>query len=326
MPGGATLAKDLGVGRMTVDAALDLLEQRGMLISQGSRLPRRISPKINYSATLKIAFLPYLIEDYRFDYIMDIQRSLQDDGHTVIFPDSSITMMKEDMDRIIDLVQKTKADAWILVAAPRELLAWFAESGIPAFALFGRRTGLPIAGTGPDKTPAMRVLIRHLISLGHQRISLLVRPMRRLPKPGGTERTMLEELQQAGFVTGKYNLPDWDGETDSLEDLIDSMFKLTPPTAMLIDEPPIFFSVQQRLARRGILAPEHVSLVCLDRDPYFNFQQPSIAHFFWDSDPWVRRVVKWVSNASQGKADIRQSRTKTQFVIGASIGPPPKGR
>ena len=67
MPGGAALAKDLGVGRMTVDAALDLLEKRKVLIPQGSRMPRRISPKIKSSAGLKVAFLPYLIEDFRLD-------------------------------------------------------------------------------------------------------------------------------------------------------------------------------------------------------------------------------------------------------------------
>ena len=41
-------------------------------------------------------------------------------------------------------------DAWVIIAGSREVLEWFVEQQIPAFALFGRRDGLPIAGVGPD--------------------------------------------------------------------------------------------------------------------------------------------------------------------------------
>ncbi|BCX49249.1 hypothetical protein HAHE_31570 [Haloferula helveola] len=320
MPGGAALARELGVGRMTVDAALDLLEKQGELVSQGARLPRRVSTTRSYSSSLKVAFLPYLIEDYRFDYIMDLQRLLQEDGHTVLFPKTSITLMKGNMARITKLIETTQADAWIVVAGPREVLTWFSECPVPAFAMFGRRSGLPIAGIGPDKSPALRELARHFIELGHERITMLTRPVRRLPRPGAPERAFLDELRRGGIRTGSYNLPDWDGKSETLGNVVDSIFKLTPPTAIVLDEPPIFLSVQQHLARRGILAPQHVSLACTDWDPYFELQQPSVAHVLWDSRPWVRRIVRWVRNVSQGKSDLVQSLTKTKLVRGESIG------
>ena len=181
MPGGASLARELGVGRMTVDAALDLLEMEGDLIGQGGRRPRRISPGIQFSSALRIAFLPYLIGDYRFDYILDIQALLQKEGHTVIFPRTSIVRMGHDIRKVAKLVESTKADAWIIGAGTSEVLMWFAGSSILAFALFGRRSGVPLPGIGPDKTPALLELTRHLIRLGHERISMLTRPMRRLP-------------------------------------------------------------------------------------------------------------------------------------------------
>ena len=323
MPGGATLARELGVGRMTVDAALDLLEQTGELVGQGGRRPRRISSNIRFSSALRIAVLPYLPGDYRFDYILEAQRQLQNEGHGVIFPPTSIVQMKQDLRRIVKLVEDTKADAWIIVAGTREVLTWFAESSIPAFALFGRRREVPLAGIGPDKTPALIELTRHLIDLGHERICMLTRPMRRLPKPGGSELAFLEELEKYGIPTGAYNLPDWDGQAGSLPEIVETLFGLTPPTAMIIDEPPMYFGVQHLLARRGILAPEQVSLACTDWDPYFAFQKPSVAHLLWDSRPWVRRIVKWVGNVSQGKTDTRQSRTLTKFVPGGSIGTVP---
>jgi DNA-binding LacI/PurR family transcriptional regulator len=321
MPGGATLARELGVGRMTVDVALELLEKEGQLIPQGAGRSRLIAQSANASSSLRVAILPYLIEDYRLDYIMDIKHLLSEEGHTVLFPRSSISDLGSNVARVAKLVEETHADAWVIIAGTREILSWFAESSIPSFAMFGRRSGLPIASIGPDKEKAYRSMVRHLIKLGHQRITFLTRPLRRFPVPGLSERAFLDELDHSGIQTSSYHLPDWDGKAETLPKMLDSMFSLTPPTAVLVDEPLIFFSVQHQLARRGILAPENVSLICTDGDPYFKMQIPSVAHIQWDSRPWVRRVVRWVSNVSHGKVDKRQSLTKTDFIEGGSIGP-----
>ena len=49
------------------------------------------------------------------------------------------------------------------------MLEWFAEHRLPTFAFVGRRRGVRIASTGPDKEPAMRTLVRRLVELGHRR-------------------------------------------------------------------------------------------------------------------------------------------------------------
>jgi DNA-binding LacI/PurR family transcriptional regulator/biotin operon repressor len=320
MPGGAALARELGVGRMTVDVALELLEKEGVLVSQGAGRSRLIAQSAMVPGPLRVAVLPLLPEDERLDYVMDLQRLLQEEGHTVTFAGRSISELGSEVARVAKLVEETRADAWVVTAGPREVLSWFAGSSIPTFALFGRRHGLPLASIGPDKETAYRSLVRHLVRLGHRRIALLTRPLRRLPEPGLPERAFLEELERSGIRTNSYNLPDWDGNVATLGGLLDSMWRFTPPTALIVDEPPIFFSVQHHLARRGVLAPEHVSLACTDGDPYFEMQRPTIAHIRWNSRPWVRRVVQWANAVSQGKIDRRQSLTKAEFVEGGSVG------
>jgi DNA-binding LacI/PurR family transcriptional regulator len=324
MPGGSALARELGVGRMTVDVALELLEKEGLLIAQGAGRSRLISESVHDSSSLKVAILPYLNGDFRLDYMMDIQRLLREDGHTVIFSNSSISDLGSDVQRVAKLVKETRADAWVIIAGPRDVLSWFADSAIPAFAMFGRRRGIPIASVGPDKDHAYRSVVRQLVSLAHRRITMLTRPLRRLPEPGLIERAFLDELELSGIQTGSYNLPDWDGKAETLSDVLDSIFQITPPTAVLVDEPALFFNVQLHLARRGVIAPEHVSLICTDWDPYFEMQRPSIAHIRWDSRPWVRRVTHWVDGLGRGKEDRRQSLTKAEFVEGGSVGPAPK--
>ena len=90
---------------------------------------------------------------------------------------------------------------------------------------------------------------------------------------------------------------------------------------MIIDEAYLFVVAQQHLARRGILSPEHVSLVCNDPDPTFDWFRPTVAHIHWDSQPVVRRVQRWAENVSRGRDDRRQTATKAEFVVGGTIGP-----
>ena len=102
MPGGAALARELGVGRMTVDAALELLEKEGYLQAQGGRrrrLIRQSVQSVHASGSLKVAILPLLKEDFRFDYIMDMQRCLHEEGHTVLFTRKAISDLAGDSGR-----------------------------------------------------------------------------------------------------------------------------------------------------------------------------------------------------------------------------------
>lgn len=116
-------------------------------------------------------------------YLIEMQHLLNKAGHSAFFTAKSLTELGFDMKKVSRFVKKTKADAWVLIASPRDVLEWFIEQKIPAFALFGRRRGLPIAGVGPDKGDAMIAATRRLFELGHRRIVLLTRKARRFHKP-----------------------------------------------------------------------------------------------------------------------------------------------
>jgi LacI family transcriptional regulator len=223
--------------------------------------------------------------------------------------------------RVRHLVAGTEADAWVVTAGSGEVLAWFTRQGIPAFALFGRRRGLEIASVGPDKPPAYAAATRALIELGHRRIVLLVRAMRRLPVPGTSERAFLNELEAHGIAAGAYHMPDWEESVQGFHACLESLFRVTPPTAVIADEAPFFFAAQQFLSGLGLRVPKDVSMVCTDADRGFTWCQPSVAHMRWDSRPVLRRIVRWVANVSHGKQDLRQTLTPAQFVAGGTIGP-----
>jgi DNA-binding LacI/PurR family transcriptional regulator len=220
-------------------------------------------------------------------------------------------------------VSKTEADAWVIQSGSTEVLEWFSRQSAPAFAFAGRRRGVKIAGSGPDKLPAARTAVRRLFELGHRRIVMLAREERRKPSPGHVERGFIQELESLGIATGSYNLPDWDDTREGLYRLLGSLFRHTPPTALIIDEVPLYLAVELHLARLGLLAPKDVSLFCLDPSPMFRWHRPSVAHISWDSQPIINQIVKWADNVARGNDNRRQTFTKAGFVEEGTFGPVP---
>ncbi len=324
LPGVESLAAELGVNHKTVATALRQLEQEGHLAAAGPGRKRRIiGPKSGVARPMRIALLEYDRLAHTEGYMIELHHSLKASGHTAFFTEKSLLELGMDVARIALFVRQTKADAWVISSGSREVLEWFSAQPVPAFALFGRREGLTIPGTGPDKVPAMIAAIRNLISFGHRRIVLLVRRERRLPEPGRGESAFLEELKGHAVPVGAFNLPDWEETPEGFRELLRSLFQITPPTALIIDEAPLFVAAQQFLAEGGIRVPQQVSLVCKDANPVFEWCQPTIAHIRWDSAPVVRRIVRWAVAVSRGRTDKKQTLTPAKFVAGGTIGPAP---
>ena len=251
-----------------------------------------------------------------------MRQRLLDQGHNPFFAGKSLIELGMDLRRVAHLVKRTPADAWVVCAASHEVLEWFAQQETPAFALFGARGGLPIAGTKPDKAPPLAEATRRLIELGHRRISFLCRSGIRLPQPARGVRLVLDELEAAGIETGPFNLPDWEESREGFDRVLNSLFGgLTPPTALILDEPFLFNAGFHHLAKRGLRVPQDVSLVCTDPDPGFEWCHPPVAHIRWDYRPTVRRMVSWVNNVAKGKDYRRHSFTKAEFVDGGTVGP-----
>jgi DNA-binding LacI/PurR family transcriptional regulator/DNA-binding transcriptional regulator YhcF (GntR family) len=325
MPGVMKLAAELGVSRDSVEAALIELEQEGVLLAQG-RGKRRVIVADGTGTKerkLRVAFLMYEASDAQVHYMVELRHRLIDADHDVVVVPRCLVDLQMNVTRVAKVVGKTEADAWVVMGGSREVLDWFAAQPTPALALFGRASAVPIASVGPDHLSALLDVTRKLVQLGHRRIVMLTRPERRIPKPGLLERAVLAEIESQGIPVGPYNLPDWDDTREGLHLGLDQLFRFTPPTALLIDEAFIFAATLQHLARQGILAPQHVSLVCCDPDPVFVWFEPPVTHMRWDSRQMVRHIVRWVADVARGQNKRRKVHTKAELVEGGTIGPVP---
>jgi DNA-binding LacI/PurR family transcriptional regulator len=105
--------------------------------------------------------------------------------------------------------------------------------------------------------------------------------------------------------------------------MLERLFRVTPPTALIIEETPRVIGVMEFLARRRIHVPEQVSLVSTDYDASLAWCHLGVAHMRWDDEPIVRRIVRWVAAVRRHRADRKIINFPAEFIPGGSIGPAP---
>lgn len=323
MPGVMRLASELGVGRDAVEAAFLELERQGILHSRGKGRGRviNLASAGRTESGLKIAILDFDPPSKNEGWVIDLLHQMAEAGHSASFTTKTLVELGMNVQRVSRLVRETEADAWIVGAGSMEVLEWFARQGIPTFALYGSRKGVAVAGVGPDFLPSLLTVMRRLISLGHQRIVILSRRGRRSTRSDRLEKSLLQEMSAHGLPTSSFNLPSWEDHADGFRHCLDSLFKYTPPTAILIEEVPHFVATMQFCGERGYQIPRDVSLICCTSDTAFALCKPPVSHVTWATQPMIRQVMRWVDNISRGKKDLHQSMIKATFIEAGTIGP-----
>lgn len=325
MPGEDRLMALLGIGRNTVGQALSILVADGYLKNQGPGLQRKITlPENRPGQALGVGILLYDPPDLELARTNHLRQRLLDAGHIPSIASKTLESLKMDPDRVAQFVKDTPYDAWIVCSAPSDILDWFSQQAIPAFALFGSLAKTPIAGATPCKLPRVMDLMQELIDMGHKRIVNITRKERIIPKLGGFEEAFIEKLESCGIPTSGFNLPIWDPRPQKLHRQLDSLFQHTPPTAIYISEHQLFIAVQHYLANKGIKTPRDISLICGEPHISFPWIDPSPSHFDWDMNRIVQCAIRWVNNVAKGKKDIKQTQISVKLVKGATIGPPKK--
>jgi len=327
LPGVLRLAAELEVSKEAVRAALRRLEQEGVLLAGGSgrqrifsgtRAALRESRKLLRTGILLSR--PLRTENGASQrMLLRLLHEIEAAGHAAFFAPLTQTCLGHKLPRIARHVQEAKAEAWIAVDAPEELMRWFSSQPVPAVALGGRYCEVPLARVAMDLTQGFVKAVRVLKGLGHRRIVIAVPRVWRQPVPGRLVSAVLEEF---GSGAPDYHVPDWEPGARGFNDLLESLFRITPPTALIVIEPAEAVAVMSFLAQRGLRIPRDLSLVCRHRDASLDFCRPEIAHFSSNEDHLVRHIVRWVNTAARGAAHRRRIVCEPEFLPCESLARP----
>jgi DNA-binding LacI/PurR family transcriptional regulator len=320
MPGGAVLARGLGIGRTTADAALDILTADGLLAPAGERKRRRIIAADTPGGTkpMRVCMILYEPSDAANQYVPEVRQLLLASGFGLELSPKTLTELNHDPAKVGKMVRNHPADAWVVCSGSRPVLEWFSESPFPAFALFGRMQRLAMPGIKPDKRLALGEAMKTLVGHGHRKIVLLVREDRRKPSFGDFETAFLNQLGHYGIRTGPYNIPEWTETASGLRRCIDRLFDLTPPTAIFVGDSVLFLAVQNILRNQASGDSKKVVLISTDYHPHMDWCDPPVPHFTWNHRTTARRVLGWLKNLQRDRPDQRQTFVPTGFVEGGS--------
>jgi len=328
LPGVMLLATEFNVSGQTMQAALKLLEEEGWIVSQGVGKPRRAvrkcDPEERQSVSLRVGLIVPC--DAGLDspgterMISTIVSELKEAGHRPRLTSKSMRSFDFDPGRIFRMVTRLEMDAWVVAGAEMGLLEMMASAGISLISLGGaEHPAIPCVGLKSGE--ALRNCTRRLITLGHRRIVLVAPPNWRKPILTPLVKLYLSELADAGIAPSAYHLPDWDQSAGNFKFLLQSLFSLTPPTALIVGDYMELIAVMEFLRLRGLRVPEDVSVVVMQDDPALCWFGSDIARFSADLGGIPGRIVDWVGDVTSGRRDVRKVFFETSFIEGDSIGP-----
>ncbi|MGC4012967.1 MAG: substrate-binding domain-containing protein [Luteolibacter sp.] len=284
LPGERHLAAELGVSRATVRNALALLTRMGHLSSpsQGHKRSVRALPVEAPRSGLRVDFL--LGRDFQMldqddqQILTGLVQAMEKAGHWMAqdFPDLSIVQTAPGgFERFI---KDRIADVRIIYGGAWESLRWFEQRTEPVLALGGRCLGLELDSVGIDTSLAVGDAVRALTRLGHRRIAFIChRFIREAPFPGRILRAFMNGLEEAGVQASAYNVPAWDESVEGLQDVLEELFRITPPTAILVSSSLALAGLISFCNRRGLRIPEHLSLVVVESSMSVRWFRPKLA-------------------------------------------------
>lgn len=328
LPGVRELGRELGVSKASVEAALRILEEDGSLRSDGpghrkeivvarssERKSRRLRVGLVMSEPLR------QINFNSQDLMLGLIRRIENAGHVVFFAERSMAELGNKLLRVTRMMEAAKADAWVAYSAPAELLEWWVRRSIPVMAIGGGIRGLTVASSMSDVDEAIRDAVRTLSRLGHRRIVTIAPESWRMPIPSKTGRAFLNAMGECGHSPTTYNLPGWEQTPAGLEKLLESLFQVTPPTALIFADPACYVAALGFLGLKGICIPQDVSIISMTSEPMFSLLPRTPAHFKWPVDEHIRRVDRWVKCLAKGGIDLEQASFSPTFEPGETLAP-----
>jgi DNA-binding LacI/PurR family transcriptional regulator len=331
LPGVPQLANELLVSNQTVRTALKLLEAEGWLEDRGAGRRRRIvaeQVKKPDRRTLRIGIMLHVPleknDAMSLKVLLGTRRAIEMAGHTCVFSDQYLTQMGDKAARLSRAVKAADVDAWIVSLGSSVAMEWFAAQPLPVFALGGRFEEFPVAGSATRIAPAIESAVDALVKLGHRRIVMLTTTLLRQPKPIPSLASYLTFLEARGIATADYHLPHFEDTAEGLEHCLDSLFRVTPPTALMVVQSDHCAAVLAFLARRRLQVPGDVSLIYMDNDPVFALRLPPLDHFRGPVKEYIARVARWVDGVAKGRPDKRQVIFPAVYVPGGTVGPAKK--
>lgn len=335
LPGIRVLCEEMRVSRQTMMLALRLLEQEGVLLPVMPGKPRTINPTVEGKKKRQagkkqqhpvVALIVWRKEHELTQTDSEVVTHLRDElvsmGYEcrlIVFRD---IVRRVGAKQIGNVIKQNPADLYVAVGAHGACTRVLVKLEIPVVYLGGRN----VPGTGPriaaSSSQMCQAAVQHLQSLGHRRISVMLPEVlnhanRSASASEGEIRDIFKKLD---LPFSGYNCPRWGKSKGEFLDALEQLFRVTPPSALVLGDVNHVTRTVSFLMRRRMRYPEDVSLVVLDNAYELDEYQPPICHVKMPTTRIAKNAAKAVSKfIHTGKLEKKLLVTPADLVMTDSI-------
>lgn len=330
LPSERALSETLLVSRNTLRAALAQLVREGAVEpvhGSGNRIvaggPRRTSLKSRDVALLT----PEPIEHLRPTdalWINELRALLNERGCRLHEFNGRQYFAASPAGPLRKLIRQNPHGCWVLSLSSEPLQRWFEKSRVPSLVAGTCYPGVGLPWVDLDYRAMCRHAAGVLLGLGHRRIALLNRRVRR----GGdleSEEGFLEGIRASAHGDAEPLIVRHDPSVERVAHALDRLMQQQRrPTALLVPNPYFYLTVTSRLAQLGWRIPRDISVLSRDEDPFLSFLLPMPSRYAVPAHAYARSLLRPVLALLEGGGvGRRANRIMPDFIRGESIGAPP---
>ena len=333
LPGERKLCQQMQIGRDTLRAAIQQLEQEGLVLGGEAGKQRKIlTPRGEVKNTTAasagiIAFLsPQKLEQFPNSLLVEIdvlRERLAGSGYRLeVVTGTKVFTQAQPGHGLNKLTADYAAEAWILHQTTAPMQRWFAEKGPPSL-LHGQPQGVELPAVDVDYMAVGRHAGGFLISRGHREVVIL--------RPHASLRGL--DMAETGLREAFVNHPgdalptpmtlreSEAGGAAALASKIGRLMKSQrQPTALVLTRSRQALTMVSWLAKQRLRVPEDLSLISLDYSQNFDHLLPAITCY--RSDPEITAKIvfrKVIEIASSGVSIKSPPAIMPDFITGGSV-------
>lgn len=323
LPGQRVLMVQFGVSRPMLEKAVARLKVSGELADGRRRAAyRAVARKPGTGGTGSLLIYSLAPEQHTNEALLLLERML------AVMPAPADRLRVDrilGVDEIVDRVLRHGASHVLMAFLPTEAEAPLLAAGRRLLVVGRRSPGGAAPTVGTDHRVLLAEAFRRVFAAGHKRLSTPV--WRKTP----AFAAMVREVAAAEYArAGLPRSPEFDTPViddplpGAMHDCVVKLFRITPPTALILHEFPQWMAATSVLSGLRLRVPEEVSTVLLLDAPELRSAHLAQSHFRQDTDRIVAATRTQLRRLHRGEAapDIWVAPI---WVPGATLVPPRAG-
>lgn len=334
LPGENPLCDRLQVSRITIRAALDILQREGWIaVGKGRRrrVLRRNGAPVQPTASTTVGLVaPTPFRSFSTDgmyRVSELRRLLQAVGfHLEVHTHPRLA--QKNAGRLLDqLVRQVNARCWVLCVSTAEMQHWFEKHRIPSVVMGSMEHGVDLTSVGLHLPAMARHAVGMCTSLGHQRLALLL-PQRLNVDASIVETSFLEGIRQLNRPQVVAVVVRHDSTREGVNAMLRRLLAGPKrPTVLLVSGSMQTLAVYSHLTQMGVRIPRDVSLVSLSDQDYLSMLTPALTRYRFDHKRYADALFRVVlALARDVNAPTRNLRIMPRFFRGETLAKPPDTR